>query len=151
VTSVPKDQSSVATYLASAHLQERREARHQARIEIEVSGIDPNGQMFQEQTVTTNVSEWGCGFMLSIELKPGDIVVVRVKATDQGEGPRQAMFQVMRAQHEESGWAVGAWKLKSGNIWGAQLEKLGKPEESSPSARKAGTDDFGNRRRDPGQ
>lgn len=148
-----KKGSPEGTYLASAHLQERREARYAAKFEIEVSGIDASRQMFHERTVTTNVSEWGCGFLLPIELKAGDIVVIRVNTADAAGSAqmRQAMFQVMRAQREAGGWAVGAWKLEGSDLWAGELERLGNLEESKLGARKDSTEEGNNPGREPGR
>ncbi|MGA8220249.1 MAG: PilZ domain-containing protein [Candidatus Acidiferrales bacterium] len=143
--------SPAATYLASAHLQERRESRYAAKIEIEVSGINASGQMFHERTVTTNVSEWGCGFLLPIELKAGDIIVIRVNSADAPAAAHQAMFQVMRVQQEAGIWTVGAWKLEGSDLWGGELERLGKLEESKLGARKDDTEEGKNSGRDPGR
>jgi hypothetical protein len=55
--------------MATAHLKERREVRYDVALEIEVSGIDQDGQAFHERTVTRDVSEWGCGFLVNTERK----------------------------------------------------------------------------------
>ena len=123
-------------YLASAHLQERREARREARIEIEVDGTDGSGNIFRERTFTRNISEWGCQFTVSTELEAGIIVVVQVLDTETGKPARQGMFQVMRVEREGDRLVVGAWKLDSGNIWGASIEEPGKSDESGPAARR---------------
>jgi len=148
VTSDLKDEHTSRTYLASAHMKERRESRYAAKIDIEVSGIDPNGKIIHERTITSNISEWGCGFSLRGEVKMGDILLVRV-ISEREEKPRparQAMFQVVRVAHEEEGWLVGAWKMDSSDLWGGHLEELGRLEQSVREARK-GEEDEG----DPGR
>jgi len=124
--------------MASVHLEQRRELRYRVPIEIEISGINPTGEPFHERTVTRNVSEWGCGFVTSIELKENDMVALRVASRDAGESvhARQTLFQVRRVAREGDGWMVGAWKMESGNVWGADLEKIAEPMEGDPESRK---------------
>lgn len=138
MTSDQNEKNIARTYLASSHMQERREPRYDAKIDIEVSGIDQTRNIIHERTVTTNISEWGCGFTLPIEVKLGDILLVRVtSAHTENAGPaRQAMFQVVRVAREEDGWLVGAWKMDSIDVWGGHLEELGRLEQSRLEARK---------------
>jgi hypothetical protein len=135
--------------MAMAHQGERREVRYEVPIEIEVSGIDPNGAVFHEPTFTRNVSQWGRAFLLSIELKADDIVSVCVASTDTGEfGPAQrSLFQVVRVTQEEVGWLVGAWKIDSGDIRGADLEKIAKHEAGALLSREGRTAKRAERRR----
>jgi hypothetical protein len=123
--------------MATVHLEQRRELRYPVPIEIEVSGSDQRGEVFHERTFTRNVSEWGCGFVTCVELKPDDIVAVRVASRDAGESAeaRQSLFQVRRVSREENGWLVGAWKMDSGNVWGADLEKMAEPQEDKLESR----------------
>jgi hypothetical protein len=134
--------------MATVHLEQRRELRYRVLIEIEISGINPKGEPFHERTVTRNVSEWGCGFMTSIELKENDMVALRVASRDAGESvhARQTLFQVRRVTREGDGWMVGAWKMESGNVWGADLEKIAGPEEGDPESRKGGSAQGGEQR-----
>lgn len=129
------------TYLASAHLQERREPRYKASVEIEVSGIHQNGEVFRERTVTRDLSEWGCGFLLSFELKADDIILVCVIPAETGtlDQARQALFQVVCVVSEGDRWLVGVWKVENSDLRGVSLEKFGKPEDVSREARKCAT------------
>ncbi len=101
--------------MASLHKKERREERFALPFEIEVAGIDGDGEAFHIKVETRNVSLWGCGFVSPIELRKDDILAIRVAAP---EGPvaierRLIRFQVVRVDREEKGWAVGAWKMES--------------------------------------
>ena len=141
-------------HMASAHLQERREVRYAVPIAIEVSGICRDGEVFHERTSTSNVSEWGCGFLLSVELKAEDIVAVRVARSDAQESPeaRQTLFQVVRVAREEGAWLVGAWRMGSENPWGVELESFAKPEAGDLEARRERNSGSGGRtRRDKDQ
>jgi hypothetical protein len=116
--------------MATVHLQRRRELRYRVPIEIEISGIKPNGEAFHERTFTRNVSEWGCGFVTSIEMKEDDMIALRVASRDAEETTqaRQSLFQVRRVTPEKDRWLVGAWKMDTGNVWGMDLEKMAEPE-----------------------
>jgi len=127
--------------MATVHLEQRRELRYKVPIAIEISGINPNGEPFHERTITRNVSEWGCGFVISIELKESDMVALRVASRETGESvhARQTLFQVRRITREKDGWLVGAWKMESGNVWGADLEKIAEPVEGDLQSRQEGS------------
>jgi len=125
--------------MATAHLRQQRETRYTVPIEIEISGIAQNGEVFHERMFTRDVSEWGCGFVTSVELKTDNIIALRVASRDAAESARarQSLFQVRGVLPEEHGWLVGARKMDDGNVWGADLEKIAKPVEG---ALKAGKD-----------
>jgi PilZ domain len=148
-----KNGSGNDTKMASAHLQERREVRYTVPIEIDVSGIDGDGEVFHERTLTRNVSQWGCGFMVSLELKPEDIVAIRVVSQDAEKSApvRQSLFQVVRVTREENRWLVGAWKMDSGELWGIDLEKAAKADEGRRELRKGVNAKRGERSRKDGE
>jgi len=118
------------TGMASFHESERREERFALPFEVEVSGINRDGEVFHVTVQTRNVSQWGCGFLSPIELKKNDIVAIRVAVP---EGPVAMQrppirFQVVRVDREDRGWAVGAWKMESDDAWGIELEKITQPQ-----------------------
>jgi hypothetical protein len=127
--------------MASAHLEERREQRYTVPIAIEVSGIDRSGEVFRERTFTSNISEWGCGFLLSVELKADEMIALGVtsKLPEKPAQARQSLFQVRHVERHEGGWLVGAWKMDSEDVWGAKLEKIGQPNESTLESRQRRT------------
>jgi len=49
------------TGMATFHGSERREDRFALPFEIEVSGINSDGEVFHVAVQTRNVSQWGCG------------------------------------------------------------------------------------------
>lgn len=123
---------------ANGRLEDRRDVRFEVPIEIEVSGIDQNNQVFHELTCTQNVSEWGCAFLLSFELKIHDIVALRVTSAEAAEfaAARQSPFQILRVTRERDRWLVGAWKVDNGDVWGVNLEQISKHlEECAQKAR----------------
>jgi hypothetical protein len=115
--------------MATVHLHERREARYSVPIAIEVSGISPEGQPFHERTFTLDVSQWGCGFKIPVELKKDDIVALRVVPESSKAAPltmssaissAKSLFQVVRVTPEDDGWVVGAWKMDDEKVWSAE-------------------------------
>jgi len=133
-----KDSTERDMRMATAHLQERREARYTVPIEIEISGVTQSGEVFHERLITRDVSEWGCGFVATVELKADDMIALRVASGDAGESvhARQSLFQVRRVAREGEGWLVGAWKMDNGDVWGADLAKIAKPEVGGLESRK---------------
>lgn len=118
------------TGMASFHESERREERFGLPFEIEVSGINADGDVFHVIVQTRNVSQWGCGFLSPIELRKNDIVAIHVAAP---EGPLAMQrppirFQIVRVDREAEGWAIGAWKMESDDAWGIELEKMAQPQ-----------------------
>jgi hypothetical protein len=82
------------------------------------------------------VSEWGCAFPLSVELKPDDIIAVRVISKDMSEPAptEQTMFQVVRVQRNQDGWEVGAWKMDGGDAWAATIQKIARLKVREPES-----------------
>jgi hypothetical protein len=118
--------------MAAAHPLERREPRYAINIEIAVSGIDQNGDVFHERAVTTNVSEWGCAFLLSVELRQDDILALHLISSDKAQrnSPPETMFQVMRVIPEGDLWFVGTWKMDAADVWGSALETAAEPKRA---------------------
>ena len=81
--------------MASFHKNERREDRFALPFEIEVSGINREGEAFHVTVQTRNVSQWGCGFLSPMELRKDDIVAIRVAAPD---GPSALQRSPIRFQ-----------------------------------------------------
>src|SRR5271168_33336 len=89
-------------FMATGHLQQRRERRFAVALEIEATGIDHNGQVFHERTVTKDISEWGCGFLLHVELKQDDMLQLRATLPGAIESTQtqQRLFQARRVMRE---------------------------------------------------
>jgi len=118
--------------MATVHLHERREARYSVPIAIEVSGISREGQPFHERTFTLDVSQWGCGFKIPVELKKDDIVALRVVPGSSETAPlTKSLFQVVRVTPEDDGWVVGAWKMDDEKVWGAETLASFEREQST--------------------
>jgi hypothetical protein len=125
--------------LDCAGVEKRREVRYELSIEIEVSGIDRNGEVFHVRTFTRNVSKWGCRFLMSVEVKEDDIIALHVISSQAGESAQtqQSLFQVLHVKREQDGWLVGAWKMDNEDVWGIDLEKAAKTEKDIRESRKA--------------
>lgn len=147
-----KDDKPSGLQRSTGHLEGRRSPRFEVPIEIEVSGIDQNSQVFREFTHTLNVSEWGCAFPLSFELKADDIVSLRVTSPEASEfaAARHSPFQILRVTREKDGWVVGAWKVDNGDVWGVNLEQIAKhlKECSQESSQKVDAESGKRPRRD---
>lgn len=131
MTGKKNDKNVSDLLMASTHLRERRESRHAAAIPIAVSGIDRHGTVFHERTVTTNVSAWGCGFRVSVELWVDDIIALQASPAENAEPTpaRQSLFQVVRVARENDGWNVGAWRIDQESFWEAALQEIVKCAE----------------------
>jgi hypothetical protein len=129
------------TRMSEVHMGERREVRYQIPIEIEVSGINHNGEVFHERMLTRDVSEWGCAFGMSVEVRVDQLISLRVISSGTRETPthRPSTFQVVRVTQEDSGWLVGVWKIDKSDVWGVDFDKMAKTEEGSPASRKEET------------
>lgn len=144
-----KDGEEQEARIATASLAVRYEARYEISIEIEVSGISRSGEVFHERTVTMDVSEWGCAFLLSVELNEDDIISLCVipKVGAENRPAEQAAFQVVRVKPVEKRWFVGAWKMESKDLWGAELQKINNHEEVASESGKDGIARRARRRR----
>jgi hypothetical protein len=133
------DNKGPEVHIAAANLEVRLDPRYELAIEIEVSGIDRNGQVFHKRSLTMNVSEWGCAFLLSVELRAHDIISLRIgsSAPEKLEVARQWLFQVVRVTQDQDGWIVGAWKMDRDDVWGVDFDKIATDEECGPETSEA--------------
>ena len=103
----------------------RKGKRVNLRFPIEVSGFNPQGVLFAENTETTDISESGCRFILEESVVRGDVVAIKLRKR-QGEdrdAARAELFQVIwRAQDGEL-WVVGALKLRNDKFWEVSFPK----------------------------
>ena len=129
--------------MATLHKSERREERFALPFAIEVAGIDGEGEAFHIKVETKNVSLWGCGFVSPIELRKDDMVAIHVAAPE-GPGAMERppiRFQVVRAERDERGWSIGAWKMDSDDAWGVELGKIAEPQGGDLTQRRGGADE----------
>ena len=81
---------------------------------IQVSGIDCTGHEFQERTVISDVSEYGCRFDLLRQILLDDVVKIEVVRLDGGllDEREQLQFKVAWVDPSVRGWTIGASKLR---------------------------------------
>ena len=127
--------------MAEVHMGERREVRYEIPIEIEISGINHDGEVFHERMLTKDVSEWGCAFRMSVEVRIDDLISLRVISsnTRDTQNQRPSAFQVVRVTQEDIGWLVGVWKIDKSDVWGIDFDNMHKTDEGSPEIRKQET------------
>jgi hypothetical protein len=104
-----------------------REPRFGLRAEIEVSGIDGKGKPFSECTVTRDVSEWGCSFVLSCKLERSAPVAIRVIGKQEHciASVEAVMFLVAHTRQEDEAWIIGASKIQAEKLW--NVSEMGEP------------------------
>jgi hypothetical protein len=102
----------------------RRDRRNERRVNlafpIEIFGFDIANHYFTERSVTSNVSQGGCGFELKTEVDPRTVVAIRLVSRDGGQPfpHRPVLFLVSWVKEEKKGcWAVGASKLQPEKLW----------------------------------
>jgi len=99
--------------------EKRREPRVALELPIEVSGFNHTGRFFTEITLTSNVSDNGCGFGLHTEVDNDAVVAIR--PIQQQEGApcevRRVLFRVAHVRQTEDAWTLGAAKLDQDKVW----------------------------------
>jgi hypothetical protein len=102
----------------SAGAERRRSKRVAVAFQIEVSGWEPMGAVFNEQARTIDVNEHGCRFDLSRQVRVGDTLAIRVlQGTLPRADRRAALFQIVWAAPSAMGCTVGAMRLQEKSIW----------------------------------
>jgi PilZ domain len=96
--------------------ERRRTKRIPLAFQVEVSGREPKGGLFQDQAVTIDVNEAGCRFDLERQLNRGDVVTIRVVQSCSASN-RPTRFQVVWAEPADLGWTIGVMKLRDEAIW----------------------------------
>jgi hypothetical protein len=107
--------------------ERRRGQRIPLAFHVEVSGIGLNGVPYSDHAAASDVSDRGCQVHLTREVKPGDLLTLRVvrrgsSARDQ-ESPY--LYQVVWVEFNENsgGWTAGLVALEPGNPWRIHFPK----------------------------
>jgi hypothetical protein len=110
----------------------RREPRIHLNVPIEVSGFDSCERFFTERTSTLDVSDSGCKFRLSSQVKKDSVVAIRVLRGLHGPEPdsRTVLFRIAWVERVEHHWIAGAEKLQPVQLWPS-----GDPDESEVPAK----------------
>ena len=99
---------------------ERRRSRRVAlAFQIEVSGRDRTGGLFNDQTTTIDVSEEGCQFPSQRKLCIGDHLSLSLVNTEFARltGNKIQSFEVVWVEPGRPGWTIGVRKLGGETIW----------------------------------
>jgi hypothetical protein len=99
----------------SSSIERRRTKRVAVAFQIEVSGREPLGALFNERATTIDVNEHGCKFDLARQVQSGDMLTIRLLRG--GKDNKAALFQIVWASPSEMGCTVGAMKLQDKTIW----------------------------------
>ena len=111
-----------------------RESRYALQIEIEVSGIDSNGRPYREEAKTTDVSEWGCRFLLKRRLERHDLIALRALGVQPycNAEAGATVFIVARCQEKDGAWMIGASKIHAEQIWDLRKPPPAEEEATPP-------------------
>jgi PilZ domain len=101
----------------------RRGPRIPLSFHIEVSGIGFNGVPYCDHAEATDISDRGCQIHLAREIRPGDLLTIRVvrrrePMTDQ-EAPY--LYQAIWVEPSNGGWLVGLSAMEPGHPWGVNF------------------------------
>ena len=102
-----------------AQHERRRGKRVPLTFEVELSGLGINGVPYCDLAIASDVSERGCKLRLSREVKPGDLLTIRVLGRED-VGVHQEppfLYQAVWVELDVGGWAAGLAALEPGNPW----------------------------------
>ncbi len=120
--------------LSQEVMQDRRKGKRvPLAFPIEVSGFDRTGRMFCEKTLTRDISEAGCRFLVKTQLERGDVVAIKLIGRTNGHAPesKPLLFQIVWVSPEADGWAAGALQLQKANLWHMAFPPHPQPKTSS--------------------
>jgi PilZ domain len=108
---------------ADAILDRRGEPRIPLKFSIEICGFDVTGHFFTERTMTCDVSNSGCKFILHVEMEKNSVVAIRLIHHFNGRevDSRPLLFEVVRIEQEPNGQVLGASKLQAERLWCADF------------------------------
>jgi hypothetical protein len=86
---------------------------------VEISGVDQNGQAFNEHTKTDDISDTGCRLVTSARLNCGDRIKIKLTPPPGTRLPEESPqeFEVMWVHPIKSGWSIGVRNIHGGKIW----------------------------------
>jgi PilZ domain len=110
----------------------RRERRRSQRVpltfHVEVSGIGFNGIPYCDHAAASDVSDRGCQVHLTREVKPGDLLTIRVvrRETHAADQDSPFLYQAVWVDSNENGggWIAGLAALEPGNPWRISFPQL---------------------------
>jgi hypothetical protein len=109
--------------------ERRRGQRVPLAFHVEVSGIGFNGIPYCDHVAASNISDRGCQVHLTREVRPGDLLTIRVVRRQDSADDQGGLFLYQTAWVESSengaGWMAGLAALDPGNPW-----RVNFPQES---------------------
>jgi PilZ domain len=113
--------------------ERRRSQRVPLTFHIKVSGIGLNGIPYCDHAVASDVSERGCQIHVTREVKPGDLLTIRMARQENPISDQEDpfLYQTIWVETTDngSGWIAGLSALDSGNPWNISFpqESLAQP------------------------
>jgi hypothetical protein len=88
---------------------------------VEVSGIGVNGMPYCDHAAASDVSDRGCQVHLTREVRPGDLLTIRVvrRGSPSPDQESPFLYQAVWVESSENGggWVAGLSALDPGNPW----------------------------------
>jgi hypothetical protein len=110
-------------------MERRRGKRVPLSFHVEVSGIGLNGIPYCDHAAASDVSDRGCQVHLTREVRPGDLLTIRVvrrgEPSPDQDGPFLYQAVWVEASENGGGWIAGLSALEPGNPW-----RINFPQES---------------------
>ena len=101
--------------------ERRRGQRVPLAFHVEVSGIGLNGIPYCDHAAASDVSDRGCQIHLTREVKPGDLLTLRVirREDPAGDQDNPFLYQAIWVEFSETGggWIAGLAALEPANPW----------------------------------
>lgn len=103
----------------------RKEPRFPFCFQIQVRGLDGNGNPFEEHSNTMDISKTGCRFSLQTQVPRGGFLAISVQGEDGRIGAEAALYSVVWRRAEGPGYEVGAELVEGPNLWNITFPECG--------------------------
>jgi hypothetical protein len=102
-------------------IEKRRGSRLMIEMPITVTGMDPLGEPFREETITSAISCYGCKYRTKRYAAKDSVVILEVPRPDAPFSPRLVHARVVwvqRPRHHRETFQIGLELEVPGNVWG---------------------------------
>ena len=105
--------------MAKPQNERRQGKRITLAFHVEVSGIGCSGVPYCDHAAASDISDRGCQVHLSREVRPGDLLTVRVVRKNDSGAKQEVpfLYQVAWVEPASGGWIAGLSALEPGNPW----------------------------------
>ncbi len=103
----------------------RKEPRFPFCYQIQVRGLDHDGNPFEEHSNTADISKTGCRFSLQTQVPRGSFLAISVQGEDGRVGAEAALYSVVWRREEGPGYEVGAEIVDGPNLWNITFPECG--------------------------